>query len=126
MPRGEKSLDTGKQQRQSTDSESGYVDRGISSEEADRKPSTSANDTMHGEKSVPLSTSIEPDAHAQAAADGTPDAFADSTLVDLDSEIRRKAYEIFLSRSADDGDAITDWLAAERVVRASQGGVDEL
>ncbi|MFI5230617.1 MAG: DUF2934 domain-containing protein [Gemmatimonadales bacterium] len=35
----------------------------------------------------------------------------------LDGEIRRRAYEIYLSRGEDGGDQVADWLEAERMVR---------
>jgi hypothetical protein len=35
----------------------------------------------------------------------------------LESEIRRRAYEIFLARGEGDGDDLADWLEAERIVR---------
>jgi hypothetical protein len=36
-----------------------------------------------------------------------------------DSEIRLRAYEIYLARGGSDGDPVADWLAAERQLRAS-------
>lgn len=36
----------------------------------------------------------------------------------LESDIRRKAYEIFLARGEGDGDDLADWLEAERIVRS--------
>jgi hypothetical protein len=36
---------------------------------------------------------------------------------DLEIEIQRRAYEIFLTRGGGDGDDLTDWLEAERIVR---------
>jgi len=35
----------------------------------------------------------------------------------LDAEIQAQAYAIYLSRGSADGDAISDWLEAERTVR---------
>ena len=32
-------------------------------------------------------------------------------------EIRRQAYALYLSRGADDGNELSDWLEAERIVR---------
>jgi hypothetical protein len=34
-----------------------------------------------------------------------------------EEEIRRRAYELYLSRGGVDGDDVSDWLAAERLVR---------
>ena len=36
---------------------------------------------------------------------------------DIEAEIRRCAYEIYLSRGGTDGDDLSDWLEAERLVR---------
>jgi Protein of unknown function (DUF2934) len=36
-----------------------------------------------------------------------------------EEEIRRRAYEIFLERGAEPGDALSDWLQAERELRKS-------
>ena len=36
-----------------------------------------------------------------------------------EEEIRRRAYEIFLERGAGPGDALSDWLQAERELRKS-------
>jgi hypothetical protein len=38
--------------------------------------------------------------------------------VDLEEEIRRRAYELFLERNGEAGDPNADWLTAEREVRA--------
>ncbi len=38
--------------------------------------------------------------------------------VNLDEEIRRRAYEIYLERQGNPGDESEDWLAAEREVLA--------
>lgn len=38
----------------------------------------------------------------------------------LESEIRRRAYEIFLSRGERAGGDLADWLEAERVVQRGQ------
>jgi DUF2934 family protein len=41
---------------------------------------------------------------------------------ELEAEIRRRAYEIYLSRGGQDGDHVTDWLEAERIVRGARTG----
>jgi hypothetical protein len=38
--------------------------------------------------------------------------------VDIDEEIRRRAYELFLERHGAPGDQAQDWLLAEREIRA--------
>jgi hypothetical protein len=42
--------------------------------------------------------------------------------VNLDEEIRRRAYELFLQRNGAAGDPNADWLIAEREVRARLAG----
>jgi len=42
----------------------------------------------------------------------------------LDEEIRRRAYELFLERNGAAGDPNADWLVAEREVRARYAGKD--
>lgn len=39
-------------------------------------------------------------------------------------EIRRQAYELYLSRGAGDGNDLSDWLEAERIVRLRRGSVE--
>ena len=43
--------------------------------------------------------------------------------VNLDEEIRRRAYEIYLQRNGAPGDPHMDWLVAEREVRSRQNGL---
>lgn len=40
------------------------------------------------------------------------------TNLDLDEEIRRRAYELYLERNGAPGDPAMDWLTAEREVRS--------
>ncbi len=42
--------------------------------------------------------------------------------VNLDEEIRRRAYELFLERKGAAGDPAADWFVAEREVRARYSG----
>jgi len=44
------------------------------------------------------------------------------TPVDLDEEIRRRAYEMFLERKGSAGDPSLDWINAEKEVRARYAG----
>lgn len=39
-------------------------------------------------------------------------------------EIRRQAYALYLSRGAGDGNDLSDWLEAERLVRRRRGAAD--
>ena len=41
-----------------------------------------------------------------------------------EEEIRRRAYELYLSRGGVDGDDVSDWLAAERLVRSNASRSD--
>ena len=45
-----------------------------------------------------------------------------TTPVDLDEEIRRRAYELFLERKGTAGDPALDWFNAEREIRARYAG----
>ncbi|HWH56517.1 MAG TPA: DUF2934 domain-containing protein [Terriglobales bacterium] len=53
-----------------------------------------------------------------AAANGNGNS--NHSAVDVESEIRRRAYELYESRGYVDGQAIEDWIQAEREVRARQ------
>ena len=70
--------------------------------------------------------------------DAAPNADASieiTTAVDLPSanfrpdeteqEIRIRAYELYLSRGGADGDDLSDWLEAERIVRSSRQRSDD-
>jgi Protein of unknown function (DUF2934) len=58
------------------------------------------------------------DGHGDSLLDNTRTAdVAPSEPDALESEIRRRAYEIFVSRGERDGADLADWLEAERVVR---------
>jgi hypothetical protein len=41
---------------------------------------------------------------------------------ELEEQIRRRAYEIYLSRGTQDGHADDDWLQAEQEIRGITGG----
>jgi len=58
-------------------------------------------------------TSIQP--HALQVV---PDDRKSTKAVNLDDEIRHRAYEIYLERSGTAGDPHQDWLMAEREIRA--------
>ena len=47
-----------------------------------------------------------------------PDDRKNTRSINLDEEIRRRAYEIYLERRGSAGDAHQDWLLAEREIRA--------
>jgi hypothetical protein len=50
---------------------------------------------------------------------------AESGFDDVD-EIRRQAYELYLSRGCSDGGDLSDWLEAERIVRSRRGDSREI
>ena len=54
---------------------------------------------------------------------------ANRAPVNLEEEIRRRAYELYLERrataGADSGDENQDWLIAEREVRSRDGGQEQ-
>lgn len=45
--------------------------------------------------------------------------------VDLDEEIRQRAYELYLERKGATGDQAQDWLTAEREIRARYAGQNQ-
>jgi len=53
-----------------------------------------------------------------AAANGNGNS--NHSAADVESEIRRRAYELYESRAYVDGQAEEDWIQAEREVRARQ------
>jgi hypothetical protein len=44
---------------------------------------------------------------------------------ELDGEIRRRAYEIYLSRGGAEGNDLDDWLEAERLVRSHRAATGQ-
>ena len=57
-----------------------------------------------------------PETAAAANGNGT----GNHSAVDVELEIRRRAYELYESRGYVDGQAEEDWIQAEREVRARQ------
>jgi hypothetical protein len=46
---------------------------------------------------------------------GAPQSSGDTTVANLDRDrVARRAYELYLARGAGDGQAMEDWLTAER------------
>jgi DUF2934 family protein len=66
--------------------------------------------TSRGKKAV---ASIQP-YPPQVASDDRKNV----KTINLDEEIRRRAYEIYLGRQGSGGDEYQDWLLAEREIRA--------
>jgi len=56
----------------------------------------------------------------EAAAPANGNGNSNYSAVDVESEIRRRAYELYASRGYADGQAEQDWIEAEREVLARQ------
>jgi hypothetical protein len=54
------------------------------------------------------------------AADGSSQPMTATTSTSDEDEIRRRAYELYVSRGGVDGNDLLDWLEAERLVRGSR------
>jgi len=72
---------------------------------------TNGNDTTIRGKNVAVFT--EP-----AAGQNVPKIRKSVETINLNEEIRRRAYEIYLERGRAAGDEHEDWLVAEREIRA--------
>jgi hypothetical protein len=72
---------------------------------------TNGNDTPSRRKKA--AASLEP-----PAGEFVPGVHRSAKTVDLNEEIRRRAYEIYLERHGMAGDEHQDWLSAEREIRA--------
>ena len=71
-------------------------------------------DQRSSERVVPVPQTSEIDAPTSEPLDT---AAAENT----EEEIRRRAYELYLSRGGANGDDVSDWLEAERLVRSRRG-----
>ena len=71
---------------------------------------TNGNDTSSRGKKVPVFT--------EPAVQNVPKIGKNVETVNLNEEIRRRAYEIYLDRGDAAGDEHQDWLIAEREIRA--------
>jgi len=56
----------------------------------------------------------------ESAATANGNGNSNHSAVDVESEIRRRAYELYESRGYVNGQAEEDWIRAEREVRARQ------
>jgi hypothetical protein len=78
-------------------------------------------DQNSAERVVPVPQTSELNAQRSeplGSAASTADAQA---FDDTEAEIRRRAYELYLSRGGAHGDDVSDWLEAERSVRSRAG-----
>ena len=87
------------------------------------------NTTTPRKRKAPVN--VETSATNSAPEQASPEIVPTSTVtepvlrkveVNLDEEIRRRAYEIYLQRNGAPGDPHMDWLVAEREVRLRQNG----
>jgi len=74
-------------------------------------------DQNRAERVVPVPQTSELDAR-NPELDSELSARDAQTFDDTESEIRLRAYELYLSRGGSHGDDVTDWLEAERLVRS--------
>ena len=56
-------------------------------------------------------------AGAATAAEGAPESLSQPASV-TDSDVARRAYELYLARGSEHGHDVDDWTAAERELRA--------
>jgi len=64
---------------------------------------------------MPVRTGTRP---APTSLSGVNRSSVNQTGSNLDEEIRRRAYELYLQRNGSSGDPVRDWFVAEREVRA--------
>ena len=85
---------------------------------------TSGTTTTRGKKTIPTTDApaVQPaplEVVPEVRNKVTPiTAAVKKTTIDLDEEIRRRAYELYLERNGAPGDPAMDWLTAEREVRS--------
>jgi hypothetical protein len=80
---------------------------------ADVAPSPADETAMDGQPVGSIPT-------VEDAALDTSSTNEESTRDVTEDEIRRRAYELYVSRGAADGNDLSDWLEAERLVRSSR------
>ena len=68
---------------------------------------------------MPVRTGVRP----ASTLSGVMQNSVNQSNVNLDEEIRRRAYELYLQRNGQDGDPVGDWFIAEREVRARHATV---
>ena len=82
---------------------------------------TTGNGTTRGKKAIPpteASAVQPPPVVPEVRSNVTPiNVVAKKGTVNLDEEIRHRAYELYLERNGTPGDPNQDWLVAEREVR---------
>lgn len=98
---------------------------------SDAKPRKTGRKTAHASKAADAESAAPPPEESRSREEPLlaieQVSGADAWGPDgLDAEIRRRAYEIYLSRGGMHGDDLSDWLEAERLVRARGGPGSEL
>lgn len=105
-----------------------FLELGICKEYSMARKTTGTTSTRSKKASPSAETSAAQPAPLQPVPEGrnnvTPiNLVARKTApVDLDEEIRRRAYELFLERKGAAGDPGLDWINAEKEVRARYAG----
>jgi hypothetical protein len=103
------------------------LELGICKENYMARKTTGTGSTRSKKPAQPTSVAPEQQAPMQVAPQVLPEVRKNVTPinlavkkanVDLDEEIRRRAYELYLERQGTAGDQAQDWLRAEREVRA--------
>src|SRR5216684_4020952 len=107
-----------------------FLELGICKEYRMARKTTENATTIRGKKTevtVPAAAvqgALE--VHKEGRKDGKP---SNVVPINLEEEIRRRAYELYLERRAtaggDKGDENQDWLITEREVRSRQGGQEQ-
>ncbi len=69
-------------------------------------------------QSMPVQRAPEAIKNALSTVVAASKTGASTTQANLDEEIRRRAYELYLQRNGKAGDPNRDWIVAEREVRA--------
>lgn len=74
--------------------------------------------TRRKKAAIVESAAAEPVLAAEVPINIAATAVGSETKANLDEEIRRRAYELYLQRNGQAGDPNRDWFIAEREVRA--------
>lgn len=103
-----------------------FLDLGICKEYCMARKTTGNTTTSRSKKTAslgqPVPVQVATDVPKEVAKSGKPVRIA---TVNLEEEIRRRAYELYLQRRAtaggDNGNPNQDWLIAEREIRSRNG-----
>ena len=81
---------------------------------AESSTASPVEDQRSAERVVPVPQTSEMDGPSSEPIDA-------ATPENTEEESRRRAYELYLSRGGANGDDLSDWLEAERLVRSQRG-----